>query len=127
MRKILKDDRITYLIFSDVEDEISIEGRIKVFLKSLVKIWQKANKGAPGENDSLIRLVQIMHRDEKFRLLVMKVINLDAEKKNTYLKEVLDDMKLKGAPDELIEMMNFLRDEAVCHKVEELSRAKSWK
>ena len=69
-----------------------------------------------ADDDTFIRLVQIARDDPKINKEILKILTLDSFNRQSALNTLLDTMRLKGAPLEFIEAVDFLVDDDVAEK-----------
>ena len=88
-------------------------------MKRLFKKSQSAD-----EIDSLVTLIHIAREDAQIKHQLLKILSLDQFNRQSALNTLVDDMRLKGAPEVLIRAMSNLLDDAVSEKTREMLEPK---
>ena len=77
-------------------------------------------QGAPGEDQTFIRLVQLIEEDPEFNRLLLKIINMDSFNRCSMLNSIIHQQGLKGANAEHLQALKYLTDDRVCEKIKAL-------
>ena len=81
------------------------------------------SNASPSKNDTFIRLVQLIDRDEGFRESILRIINLDPFQRASFINTMVDELSLKkSAPKEHIQALKILTQDQVCQQIKALIR-----
>jgi hypothetical protein len=73
-----------------------------------------------SEQDDLIVLIHAARQDPAFRAEVMRLLDLDPDKRRKFLDERIQSMLAAGAPRSFIEAVGLMRDEGVVIRMRHL-------
>ena len=76
-----------------------------------------------GENEPFITLIRVAQEDPGIRSQLLKIVSLDKFNRLSALNTLLEEMRLKGAPKEIISAITCLLDSNVADKTTELLRS----
>ncbi|MBF0442609.1 MAG: hypothetical protein HQK54_11940 [Oligoflexales bacterium] len=100
----------------------SIFDSIKSKLKNLlVSDADPDNRNAvPADDQTFIRLIQLINEDQGFSEMIMKIINMDSFNRASMLNSIIHEQGLKGANAEHLQVLKYLTDDVVCEKIKDL-------
>lgn len=75
-------------------------------------------------DDSLTNLIQVAFEDEQIRSQIISILSLDKTKRQFLLNYLLQEMKIKKAPEELIDAISAFQDDNIAEKALELLKEK---
>lgn len=84
-----------------------------------MKLFRK-NKQKVGENEPFTTLIRVAQEDLGIRSQLLKIISLDQFNRASVLNTLLEEMRLKGAPEEIVSAITCLLDSDVADKTKEL-------
>lgn len=73
-----------------------------------------------GENENFVALVQAAMEDPKMRGQILAIVRLDSFNRASLLGTYVSSLQFKGAPSELIEALNCLKDDMIAEKTREI-------
>ncbi|MFO7665939.1 MAG: hypothetical protein R6V76_04915 [Desulfobacterales bacterium] len=73
-----------------------------------------------GENENFVALIQAAMEDAKMRGQILAIVQLDSFNRASLLGTYVSSLQLKGAPSELIEALNCLKDDMIAEKTREI-------
>ena len=73
-----------------------------------------------GENENFVALVQAAMEDPKMRRQILAIVRLDSFNRASLLGTYVSSLQFKGAPSELIEALNCLKDDMIAEKTREI-------
>lgn len=85
-----------------------------MFIKFIKSIFAH-NKRDPS--DSFIQLLQIAKDDKSIRDIILYILSLDTFNRESFLKTWLNELNMKGAPNELIRAIEPLLSDDVAKKL----------
>ena len=65
------------------------------------------------ENETFIRLIQLAQDDAEFRKQLITILSLDGFNRKSVLSAFIENMRVGGVSDDLIEALGSLRDDDV--------------
>ncbi|RPH52993.1 MAG: hypothetical protein EHM85_00480 [Desulfobacteraceae bacterium] len=72
------------------------------------------------ENENFVALIQAAREDQAMNRTILAIVRLDNFNRESLLQTYISSLQLQGAPYELIEALNYLRDDAIAAKVEKI-------
>lgn len=91
------------------------------FFQRIKNIFSDGDQN-PGENQSFIRVLQVMQEDADFKNQVMKIVELDSFSRASLLNSIIHEIRLKNAPKEHILVFEYLMDDRICEQVKKILR-----
>ena len=73
-----------------------------------------------GENENFIALIQAAIEDSEMRRQLLAIVQLDSFNRASLLGTYVSSLQFKGAPSELIEALNCLKDDKIAEKTREI-------
>jgi len=73
-----------------------------------------------GENENFVALIQAAMEDSEMRRQLLAIVQLDSFNRASLLGTFISSLQFKGAPSELIEALNCLKDEMIAKKTREI-------
>jgi len=77
-------------------------------------------KDSVGENEPFVNLIRVAQEDDKIRSQLLGILSLDKFNRKSALNTLLEDMRLKGAPEEFVSAITCLLDDDVAEKALEI-------
>ncbi len=90
-------------------------------LKELKELFEKKHN-SPSNNESFVRLIQLMDADKGFQAMILKLINLDSFNRSSKINSIISDLKLQKAPSDHIQILNDLIDDEICEKIKSMQK-----
>ena len=83
---------------------------------------QTRRRGQPplAENKHFIALMQAAAEDKTIRQQILAISRLDPFNRESLLNTYLQALMLRGAPEELLNVLSFLKDDDIAQKVREV-------
>ena len=73
-----------------------------------------------AEDENFIALMQAAAEDTTIRQKILAIARLDPFNRESLLNTYLQALMLKGAPEKLLNILSFLKDDDIAHKVREV-------
>ncbi len=73
-----------------------------------------------SENETFIRLIQLARDDRSVRDQLLTILRLNPDDRGGLLRDLIDDMKAREAPDDFIRAFVILLDPEIADKVFEM-------
>jgi hypothetical protein len=71
-------------------------------------------------NEAFVRLMQVAREDQEIKNRLTMILRLDPFNRKSLLNSYISKMKLKKAPNDFIEALTYLLDEAIARKALEI-------
>ena len=86
------------------------------------KELQDKRKGQPflSDNENFVALMQAASEDKTIRQKIIAIAALDPFNRESLLNTYLQSMAIRGAPEELLTTLSFLKDDDIARKVLEV-------
>ena len=81
------------------------------------------NKPKVGESEPFVTLIRVAQEDFGIRSQLLKILSLDKFNRESALNTLLEEMRLRGAPKEIVSAITCLLDSHVADKATELLRS----
>jgi hypothetical protein len=81
---------------------------------------RRAQQMPVAENESFVALIAAAREDRVIRDRVLAIAGLDAFNRDSMLNTILTDLKLQGAPAELLGSLSALKDDNIALRVREV-------
>jgi hypothetical protein len=78
------------------------------------------NTKTAGENENFVALIQAALEDSEMRKQLLAIVRLDSFSRRSLLGTYISSLQLQGAPPELVEALNCLKDDMIAEKTREL-------
>ncbi|MFC1885909.1 hypothetical protein ACFLZM_02495 [Thermodesulfobacteriota bacterium] len=73
-------------------------------------------KNSVGDNEDFVTLMRVAQENDEVRTRLLQLLSLDDFNRKSALNTWLDDIRLKGAPKELVSAIACLTDNGVAQK-----------
>jgi len=83
-----------------------------------MSISEKSEKA--GENENFVALIQAALEDSEMRRQILAIVRLDSFNRASLLGTYVSSLQFKGAPSDLIEALNYLKDDMIAKKTREI-------
>jgi hypothetical protein len=77
-------------------------------------------KKKAGDNENFVALIQAAVEDKAMRRQILAIVELDSFSRQSLLGTYISSLQIQGAPTELVEALNCLKDDMVAEKTREL-------
>ena len=84
-----------------------------------MNLFRKSKQKA-GENEPFITLIRVAQEDSEIRSQLLKIVSLDKFNRLSALNTLLEEMRFKGAPKEIVSAISCLLDTNVADKAMKL-------
>lgn len=71
-------------------------------------------------SESLVYLLQLAHEDSDIFEQLSFILSLEPFHRKSALNSLVDEMKIKGAPEEIVAAMSILLDNKIAQKAKEI-------
>ena len=72
---------------------------------------------ASRAEEDFIRVIQLLDQDPSFKANVLKIISLDSFNRHSMIGALIQDLSLKGAPRNHLNVIRLLADDRICEKI----------
>jgi hypothetical protein len=78
------------------------------------------SRATAGESENFVALIQAASEDEAIKRAILAIVRLDNFNRESLLQTYISSLKLQSAPYELIEALNYLRDDGIAAKTRKI-------
>ena len=73
-----------------------------------------------GENENFVALIQAAIENSRMKKQILAIVQLDSFNRASLLGTYVTSLQLQGAPSELIEALNCLKEDVIAEKTREI-------
>ena len=84
---------------------------------------KRGKKSSPADNEAFIYLIQAAREDAGLRARLLAIVDLEGFHRRSFLNGWIEEMRLKGAPPDIIKAAACLLDDDIARRAAEVLRA----